>query len=109
MAEPVRIAELPPDSHGHPLPSPKIVTSREVLSTWPWLVSHSEPLPTPHPGPPPQGGREAERSPPPLWGRVGWGVGQRQGFCRKTAAECLAACNRPELSRFGPEIGRASC
>src|SRR5262249_2955508 len=27
---------------------------------------------TPHPGPPPQGGRDA--FPPPLWGRVGWGV-----------------------------------
>src|SRR5579872_3275845 len=26
--------------------------------------------PTPHPGPPPQGGREDDMFPPPLWGRV---------------------------------------
>jgi dethiobiotin synthetase len=30
------------------------------------ILSHA----APHPGPPPQGGRESDQSPPPLWGRV---------------------------------------
>lgn len=30
IAEPVRITEPPPDLHGHPLPSPKSVTSRKT-------------------------------------------------------------------------------
>src|SRR4051794_16567055 len=53
---------------------------------------------TPHPGPPPQGGREAFRSPPPLRGRAGVGGGEK---CTGTTAECLAPppASPPETAR----------
>jgi thiamine biosynthesis lipoprotein len=43
------------------------------------VVPRSSRCPTsPHPGPPPHGGRESIQSPPPFRGRVGWGVPHRQ-------------------------------
>ena len=57
---------------------------------------------TPHPGPPPQGGRgsevvsptqvgrRAELSPPPLWGRVGWGVLRARPLSQALAPALIA-------------------
>src|SRR4029077_10108782 len=48
----------------------------------------------PHPDPPPQGGRGLSSSPPPLWGRVGWGavgVVPDPGLMRRWTLWCWAA------------------
>ena len=75
-----KVEDTPPDPRPASIVLPLGEPARPYAFVHLWrvddrIVQKSSLGPTPpHPNPPPQGGREPKLSPPPLWGRVGWGV-----------------------------------